>query len=130
MTAEAFKKAEKNKFVCSRPRGQRVFCVTGPAQVRRCALELARAAPHASTTAGVTTQQSKKNMKPCVLTAHVTTFTLAGEHRSWSVDDRIGHEREPPLRVQPAEVAARQSGTTDNAEQIENRVEYHIETPP
>ena len=37
----------------------------------------------------------------CILTAKVTTCALAGEHRPRYVDGRVGHDREPPPRVQP-----------------------------
>ena len=49
---------------------------------------------------------SARNTKPfeqklCVLTAQVSTFAHAEDHRPRSVDDRIGYERATPPRVQP-----------------------------
>ena len=41
-----------------------------------------------------------------------------------------GHERSPLPRVQPAEVAARQSTSTDTTEKIENRHEHRNQTRP
>ena len=82
------------------------------------------------TTPGSRDGQSEGVTCLCIVTAQVTTFALAEEHRPWSVDDAIGHERSPLPRVQPAEVAARQSTSTDTTEKIENRHEHRNQTRP
>ena len=66
---------------------------------------------------------------PLYLDSRSHNVCLTEEHRPRSVDDRIGQEREPP-RVQPAEVAACQSSSTDNTEKFQNRHDYPIETHP
>ena len=41
-------------------------------------------------------QQSTNKIAPLLGAARVTTFARAEEHRAQSVDDRIGHQRQPP----------------------------------
>ena len=61
---------------------------------------------------------------------HSASYNVCPCRGALTTDDRIGHEREPPLRVQPAEVTASQSSSTHSTEKSENRHEYHIETRP
>ena len=76
--------------------------LVGPASVSKATSPSYIKSEQQSTRSGATTASRDGVTFLCILTAPVTTFARAEEHRPRSVDDRIGHERENPQRVQQA----------------------------
>ena len=97
------------------------------------------AAPRASTTEAAVSALVISNgttRKRQVWRSHADVPWLCTFHsdrpyrRARTIDDRTGHEREPPRRVQPSEVTAGQSSSTDHASKMEKSTRRQIETHP
>ena len=73
-----------------------------------------------------------RSPRPIRSEAHNRAVARSEENRPRSVHGQIGHAREPPLRVQPADACSKPAELQrpHNTNKIENRYENHIQTHP